>query len=134
MDNPIVKNKSFKKVLESIREHCDRYFSLECCGFIGKKDKDYIVQFVSNRSPKPKEFFCVDPLDYLKFKNEHEFISLFHSHPDGDESFSDMDIANSEATCLPSIVYSLQTKKFAIYEPKEHEVDVNTLNKVKGFL
>lgn len=134
MDNPIVKNKSFKKVLESVREHCDRYFSLECCGFVGKNGKDYIVQFVNNRSPKPKEFFCVDPLDYLKFKNENEFISLIHSHPDGDESFSEMDIANSEATCLPSIIYSLQTKKFAIYEPKEHEVDVNTLNKVKGFL
>lgn len=134
MDNPIVKNKSFKKVLESVREHCDRYFSLECCGFVGKNGKDYIVQFVNNRSPKPKEFFCVDPLDYLKFKNENEFISLIHSHPDGNESFSEMDIANSEATCLPSIIYSLQTKKFAIYEPKEHEVDVNTLNKVKGFL
>jgi hypothetical protein len=28
----------------------------------------------------------------------------------------------------------LSTKKFAIYEPKNHEVDVNTLNKVKGYL
>lgn len=134
MDNPIVKNKSFKKVLEFIREHCDRYFSLECCGFVGKNGKDYVVQFVNNRSPNPKQFFCVDPLDYLRFKNENEFVSLIHSHPDGDESFSEMDQANSEATCLPSIIYSLQTKKFAIYEPKEHEVDVNTLNKVKGFL
>lgn len=134
MDNPIVKNKSFKKILESVREHCDRYFSLECCGFVGKNGKDYVVQFVNNRSPNPKQFFCVDPLDYLKFKNENEFIALIHSHPDGDESFSEMDQANSEATCLPSIIYSLQTKKFAIYEPKEHEVDVNTLNKVKGFL
>jgi proteasome lid subunit RPN8/RPN11 len=134
MDNPIVKNKSFKKILESIRNHCDRYFTLECCGFIGKKGAIYVVQFVSNRSPNPKDFFCVDPLDYLKFQREYEFISLIHSHPNSDESFSETDIANSEATCLPSIVYSLQTKKFAIYEPKEHEVDVNTLNKVKGFL
>jgi len=134
MDNPILKNKSFKKLLESIREHCDRYFSLECCGFIGKKDKDYVAQFVSNRSPNPKDFFCVDPLDYLKFKNEHEFIALLHSHIVGDESFSTMDVANAKATCLPSIVYSLNTKKFAIYEPNNHEVDVNTLKKVKGYL
>lgn len=134
MDHPILKDKNFKKLLEHISEHCDRYFSLECCGFVGKKGKDYIVQFVSNRSPNPKEFFCVDPLDYLKFKNEYEFIALLHSHIVGDESFSKMDVANAEATCLPSIVYSLSTKKFAIYEPKNHEVDVNTLNKVKGYL
>lgn len=134
MDNPSVKSKSLKKIFSFIQEHCERYFTMECCGFIGKKNKEYVVQFVSNRSPKPNDFFCVDPLDYLKFKNEHEFISLIHSHPRGDESFSEMDTANSEATCLPSIIYSLVTKKFAIYEPKEHEVDVNTLNKVKGFL
>lgn len=134
MDNPSVKSKSFKKILGFIQEHSERYFMMECCGFIGKKNQDYVVQFVSNRSPNPQQFFCVDPLDYLKFKKDYEFISLIHSHPDGDESFSKIDIANSEATCLPSIVYSLRTKKFAIYEPKEHEVDVNILYKVKGFL
>lgn len=134
MDNLIVKDKSFKKILEHVKSYCERYFTVECCGFIGKKNKTYIVQFVPNRSPNPNHFFCVDPLDYLKFKNEYEFISLIHSHIQEDETFSKMDIANSEATCLPSIVYSLATKKFAIYEPKNHEVDVNTLNKVKGYL
>ncbi len=134
MDNLTVKNKSFRKILAFIQEHCERYFAVECCGFIGKNGKDYVVQFVQNRSPRPNDFFCVDPLDYLKFKSENEFVSLLHSHINGDESFSETDKANSEATCLPSIVYSLNTKKFAIYEPKTHEVDVITLNKVKGYL
>lgn len=134
MDNLIIRNKSFNKILDAIKNHFERYFTIECCGFIGRKDKNYVVQFVNNRSPNPKEFFCVDPLDYLKFKNEYEFIALLHSHIISDESFSKMDVANAEATCLPSIVYSLTTKKFAIYEPKNHEVDVNTLNKVKGYL
>jgi proteasome lid subunit RPN8/RPN11 len=134
MDSLTVKNRSFNKILEQIKLHCERYFAVECCGFIGKKNQTYIVQFVTNRSPNPNSFFCVDPLDYLKFKNEYEFISLIHSHICEDETFSKMDVANSEAICLPSIVYSITTKKFAIYEPKDHEVDVNTLNKVKGYL
>ena len=134
MDNLTTKDKSFKKLLEKIQNHCERYFTVECCGFIGKKNNTYIVQFVANRSPNPSSFFCVDPIDYLKFKNEHEFISLIHSHIHEDATFSKMDIANAEATCLPSIVYSLRAKKFAIYEPQHHEVDVNILKKVKGYL
>lgn len=134
MDNLTVENKSFKKILDHIKIHCEKYFTIECCGFIGKNPVGYIVTFVTNRSPNPKDFFCVDPLDYLKFQKENEFISLFHSHIYGDETFSEMDKSNAEATCLPSIVYSLSSKKFAIYEPKNHEVDVNTLNKVKGYL
>lgn len=134
MENLLVKNKSFKKILDFIKEHCERYFTIECCGFIGKNKNNYTVQFVNNRSPNPNIFFCVDPLDYLKFKNENEFISLVHSHINSDESFSKMDEFNSEATCLPSITYSLKTNKFAIYEPKKHEVDVSILNKVKGYL
>jgi len=129
-----VTKKSVKQLLNFIKEHCERYFTLECCGFIGKRGNSYVVRFVSNRSPNPQDFFCVDPLDYLSFKQENEFISLFHSHPEGDAIFSPLDISNADATCLPSIVYALATKKFAIYEPKEHEVDVNTLQKVKGSL
>jgi proteasome lid subunit RPN8/RPN11 len=134
MDNLSVSDKSLKKIFEYLKEYSDKYFNIECCAFVGKNKNKYVAQFVPNRSPHPNVFFCIDPVDFLKFKSENEMVCLFHSHPSSDEKFSEQDINNSEATCLPFLVYSLPANKFSLYEPKVSESDVNTLNKVKGLI
>lgn len=134
MDNLSVRDKSLKKVLEFLKEYSSKYFNVECCAFVGKNENQYVAEFVTNRSPYPNSFFCIDPVDFLKFKNQNNIICLFHSHPSSDETFSEQDIDNSEATCLPFLVYSLPANKFSLYEPKTSESDVNTLNKVKGLI
>ena len=134
MELPTKTANNFSDILTFLKEYSDRYFNIECCGFIGLKDDSFVAEILSNRSPEPHSFFCVDPLDFLRFKSENELLFLFHSHPNSDAEFSDLDKANAEACCLVSIIYSVLSQKFAIYEPQEHEVDVNILNKVKGLL
>jgi proteasome lid subunit RPN8/RPN11 len=125
---------NFENILQFLKDHSDRYFNIECCAFVGLKDENFIIQILANRSPEPNSFFCVDPLDFLKFKSENELLFIFHSHPNTSAEFSEMDKANAEACCLLSLVYSVVDNKFALYEPQSHEIDVNILNKVKGYL
>ena len=124
----------FKDILKFLKDHSDRYFNIECCAFVGLRNGVYISQILANRSPEPNSFFCVDPLDFLKFKSENELLFIFHSHPHTSADFSEMDKANAEACCLLSLVYSVVDNKFALYEPQNHEIYVNILNKVKGYL
>jgi proteasome lid subunit RPN8/RPN11 len=89
---------------------------------------------VANRSPEPMSFFVIDPVDYLTFASKYSPLFLFHSHPHTESSFSEMDKASSESSCLPFLMYSVQDDKFALYVPENHDLDVNTLNKVKGLI
>jgi proteasome lid subunit RPN8/RPN11 len=134
MDNPSVRDKNLKNILAFLKEHSQKYFNIESCAFVGKNKNTYVAQFAPNRSPEPNLFFCIDPVEYLRFQSENEIICLFHSHPSSDESFSEQDKNNSEATCLPFLVYSIPCDKFSLYEPKIIESNVNTLKKVKGLL
>jgi len=134
MHNLSVRDKNFKKILEYLENYSKEYFNIECCALIGKNKNTYTAEFVANRSPDPNLFFCIDPVDFLKFKNENEIVCVFHSHPNSDETFSEQDINNSEAVCLPFLIYSLVTNKFSLYEPKIIESNVNTLKKVKGLI
>jgi proteasome lid subunit RPN8/RPN11 len=134
MDKHSLKSKDLNEILNFLKQICQRYFHIECCAIIGKNKNYFVAEFMQNRSPEPNSFFCVDPIDFLRFQNQNELICIFHSHQEGDESFSDLDIANAEALCVPSMVYSLKTDKFAFYEPKECEVNVKILKKVKKYL
>ena len=134
MELPTKIANNFKDILYFLKDHSNKYCTIECCSFIGIKDGKFVAQILANRSPDPNSFFCVDPLDFLRFKSENELLFIFHSHPSSNEEFSELDMANADACCLVSLIYSLLTDKFAIYEPQNHEIDVNILNKVKGLL
>ena len=111
--------------------HCRSYIS----ALIGLKgSSQYHAQIVANRSPQPMEYFIIDPLDYLEFVSKYTPLFIFHSHPHTESSFSEVDKAGSEGACIPFIMFSVQDNKFALYVPENHELDVNTLNKVKGLI
>jgi proteasome lid subunit RPN8/RPN11 len=103
----------------------------EICGLVGKRDGKYFVEKAKNISTDTKSFFCIDPVQYLLFKNDFSLIMCFHSHILGDESFSEFDVKMSENCCIPFLVYSLNTKKFNIYSPKTSESDVSIVERFK---
>jgi proteasome lid subunit RPN8/RPN11 len=129
-------NKSFVVVKHFLTNHSNRNLSNEICGFIGydEKTKCYVATIEKNQAQDPKSFFSINPASYLKFKSEYSLIAVFHSHVVGDESPSEFDIKMSESCCLSFIIYSINTNKFHIYEPKNQDYDVKTLERIKGKL
>tara|TARA_R110002020_G_scaffold237040_3_gene449327 strand:+ start:4554 stop:4973 length:420 start_codon:yes stop_codon:yes gene_type:complete len=123
-----------KKALTKIKEIAHSNFKREICGFLGfnKDKKQYLVQIQENVSEDPSNFFLINPLSYLLFKDNCEMIGVFHSHITGDENPSEFDVKMSENCCQPFIIYSLNSKKINIYTPKTSEVDVNILNRIKA--
>ena len=135
MELPSVTERSLKKAIEFCANYSKEFFNLECCALIGLKgSSQYHAQIVANRSPQPMEYFIIDPLDYLEFVSKYTPLFIFHSHPHTESSFSEVDKAGSEGACIPFIMFSVQDNKFALYVPENHELDVNTLNKVKGLI
>jgi hypothetical protein len=128
MDN-IKKTKNIKTVFKTIVDWSKNNQTMEICGFIGydQKQEKYIIQLEENCSGDPKNFFAIDALNYLIFKNKYSIVSVFHSHIVGDENPSEFDIKMSENCCVPFLVYGLNTNKFKIYEPQNKEYDTNKL-------
>lgn len=128
-------------MIENLKS-CLEYFkneSLACpnreiVGLWGLKDEKPVAKIVKNRAPDPQNFFAVDPLELLMFKNEHEFLAVFHSHIYGDSQFSEWDKITADNCCLPFIVYSLGEDKFNIYVPPNLEVSSVNLDKVQEAL
>jgi proteasome lid subunit RPN8/RPN11 len=125
----IKKTKDIKKVFKTISDWSKNNQSMEICGFVGfdEKQQKYVVQLEKNCSGDPRNFFAVDALNYLMFKNKYSILTVFHSHIVGDEEPSEFDIKMSENCCVPFLVYGLNSNKFKIYEPQNQEYNVNQL-------
>ena len=130
------KFKSPKAALEYIKILCNKNLRYEICGFLGynMEDNTFIVQEAENAADNPQVFFLVDPLEYLLFKEKYSILALYHSHITGDEEPSEFDMEMSENSCLPFLVFSLNTQKVHIYEPQNSDSDVNTLERIKALL
>jgi proteasome lid subunit RPN8/RPN11 len=126
-----IKNKSLSKIKEFIIQHADFNLNAEICGFIGfdTNEKTYVAHIEKNLAKNVSDYFLIDPNNYLKFKNDYDIIAIFHSHIVGDESFSEFDIKMSELSCVPFLVFSLNTRKFNLYEPQNKDYNVKrTIN------
>jgi proteasome lid subunit RPN8/RPN11 len=73
----------------------------------------------------------IDPLNYLLFKDKYDLLAIYHSHINTDAKPSEFDIKMSNNCCIPFLIYSIETKKFNLYEPQNLEIDVNTHNRFK---
>lgn len=133
MEKYKIESESIDEIKKFIIENSDINFSTEICGFIGfnKKTKKYIAQTEKNQSADPKNYFIISPLNYLKFKNENEIIAIFHSHVIGDEKLSEFDIKTSEVTCIPFMIFSINSRKFSFYEPFNKDYNVKLINKFR---
>jgi proteasome lid subunit RPN8/RPN11 len=103
-------------ILNKIKVLSHKNPAQEICGFVGKSNGKYILKKAKNISEDAKNFFCIDPVEYLLFKNDFNLLMCFHSHILGDEKFSEFD---------------LNTQKFNIYSPKTTESDVSIVDRFK---
>jgi proteasome lid subunit RPN8/RPN11 len=128
-----IKNKSLDKVKEFIIKHSDLNLNSEICGFLGYDifDKAYVAHIEKNLAKDVSSYFLIDPNNYLKFKNDYDIIAVFHSHIVGDETFSEFDIKMSELTCVPFLVFSINSRKFNYYEPQNKDYNVKRITRFK---
>lgn len=129
-----MKTYKFKKIQESlkkIKEISEEKVLQEMCGLFGKCEDGYIVQECKNISRDPRNTFALDPLQFLMFKEKYQPIALFHSHIIGNEEPSDFDILMSENSCIPFIIYALNTKKMHIHTPEDSDVNFKLIKKTK---
>jgi len=87
MEQPI-HIKGPKKALTAIKEIAHKNFKREICGFLGfdEEKKEYLVQLEENISENPSNFFLINPLSYLLFKDNYKMVGVFHIHIMGDEN------------------------------------------------
>lgn len=123
-----------KEILEYFISETLRNRVCEICGFLGRKNGKFVAKIVENKHCDPKNYFAIDPLDFLLFKKEYELIAIFHDHLSGHSSPSDFDKLNSENTATPFLVYSVPEKKFSIFIPENSEVSADALEEVKNLI
>ena len=128
----IFRSKDAKKALDKIRVWSKERKSLEVCGFLGFENEEYVCLLCENISEQPSKYFAIDPVEYLTFKEEKSTICIFHSHVTGNEEPSEFDVSMSENCCLPFMIYSLNTDKFYIYNPKNNDSDQNLLKTIQN--
>lgn len=133
MDTKTVSYNRVSDILECLKSSSDKNFFIEICAFIGycSKENNYIISFEDNISSDPKNFFCISPAKYLKFKNTYEIIAVFHSHNVGDEEPSEFDIKMSENCCIPFMIFSINSRKFHFYEPQNQQYNVKLATRFK---
>ena len=128
-----VRFKDIQEALSCIRGIGDSSFRREVCGFVGfdTDTNEYLVKEEENVSPDPSNYFLINPLNYLLFKDKYSMVAVFHSHIVGDENESEFDVKMADNCCQAFLIYSLNTKKINIYSPKYVEGDVNILERFK---
>lgn len=124
-----------RDLLSFLRKRSESCLFSEICGLVGiNKEKKIIYREMPNRSQKPEQIFIIDAYDYLNFISENEAFCVFHSHLHGDEEPSDFDIKTSENCCYLFLIYSINTEKFFLYEPKDKDYDVNIAKGIRSIL
>ncbi|NVM35093.1 MAG: Mov34/MPN/PAD-1 family protein [Candidatus Lokiarchaeota archaeon] len=127
----IFKSKNKSEIINKIKDWSKKKRAVEICGFLGFKNEEYILWLCSNIADDPKRYFAIDPIDFLYFQQENQMACVFHSHIYGDENPSEFDVTMSENCCIPFMIYSLNTKKFKIHEPKTNHANLDVLKRIK---
>ena len=132
MENKI-ENKSATEIRDFLANHSYKNMSNEICGFVGFNDesKKFIATIEKNEAIDPRSYFVINPVSYLRFKDSYSILGIFHSHIMGDENPSEFDIKMSESCCVPFVIFSINSKKFHVYEPQNNDCDVKTLGRLK---
>tara|TARA_R100001510_G_C7607352_1_gene171993 strand:+ start:309 stop:647 length:339 start_codon:yes stop_codon:yes gene_type:complete len=91
------------KLHTDIAKACLKDIGSEVCGFIRGSE----VIPVKNIADDPATSFVIDARDYLKYSSD----VVFHSHPVGDNGFSEQDILVASNLRLISYVYVVEADR-----------------------
>lgn len=106
-----------KELKDEIIRHAETSAPDECCGFVLSNESSRFLFQCENKFGKR---FQISPTDFLEAKNRGVIEAVYHSHPDGQEEFSELDKKNSLGHGIKFILYSLKSgifKEFG-YESK----------------
>ena len=94
-----------------IAKACLKEGKKEACGVIRGSE----VIPLTNMSEEPESSFVIDARDYLKYLPE----VIYHSHPVGDNGFSEQDIVVASNLRLTSYVYVVEKDRLECYSSDE---------------
>jgi len=92
-----------------IAKACLKESEIEACGFVRGSE----VIPVKNISDEPDTSFAIDARDYLKYSSD----VIYHSHPVGDNGFSEQDIVVASNLRLISYVYVVEVDRLERFSP-----------------
>jgi proteasome lid subunit RPN8/RPN11 len=135
MSNNDINFLNFKDLILFLKKESECSLMAELCCLIGlDQNKNIVYRQIQNRSKEPSNYFMIDPYDYLSFINKYSCLCVFHSHLIGDEKHSEFDEKTSENCCYAFLIYSVNTEKFYLYEPKYKDYDVNIMQRLKELI
>ena len=105
--------------LKKIKKYSEDSPEEEICGFIVKNKTKIEIKKCKNISIDKKNNFEIPTEEYIQALKSYKIVSIYHSHPNTGEEFSEQDLAISEELIIPILVYSNKTKKFNFFKPEE---------------
>ena len=126
-------NTHLDNLKKDLIDYAESSLGREVCGFICEEEDELVLKKVTNRS-SDNNLFSIKPIDFLQAKLNSNLVSVFHTHVEGSEKFSEYDKENSENCLCPFLVYSLETKKFSLFDKSYFERSEKCVNKLKGIL
>ena len=108
-----------------IKNHALESYPDECCGFVVDYRAENKALRCKNFSQFPKKHFSISPKDYLKISKSYQIKAIYHSHPEGEESFSPYDLINSNGHLLNYIMYNVKNDNFTFYDPRKNKTFID---------
>lgn len=131
--NNLKKVQDINDLLNLLKNEAETNLLTEICGLISFKNNSFIYKRMINISSE-RNFFKINPKEYLDFVRDNNCFCIFHSHISGDEKPSEIDILNSDNCCKAFLIYSVVSEKFYLYEPHNKDYDVNIINLINSNL
>jgi proteasome lid subunit RPN8/RPN11 len=91
----------------------------ELCGILAKTSTGLVAIQVPNQAEDKKNTFHLDDRTYLRWFNRGEVWGIWHTHPVGEEGFSDADLAVASVLKLPQLLYEKQIDRFTYWTPQD---------------
>ncbi len=111
-------------VKSEIKNHALEDSKRECCGFLVLPPKSFNLKVVKakNIAERPEHFFKADPVDYLRACDEGDIKTVYHSHIDDNNEFSNNDKLNSKKHKVDYLLYNIKADNFFVYGHKRNSV------------
>ena len=103
------------EILAKIRKYALSKPVEETCGLIIESLGEASFIPCRNYHPKPEVAFRLSAKDFLSYEN---IKYIYHSHPKGSATPSEIDASYSDELQIPFLIYSLSDDDFYIYENK----------------
>ncbi|MGB0880505.1 MAG: Mov34/MPN/PAD-1 family protein [Polaribacter sp.] len=118
-------------IKHKIVKACNKNRNEEICGFIVYENGEFNVHECENKAEDKENQFYIPAKDFLYVKNNYNIVGVYHSHIESEEKPSEFDKKMSNLVCLPFIIYSYKTQKFAIFEPEFLDCEKKLLEKIR---